>query len=284
MLRPFQILSVKGTSRSTAKNLWRQKMYPYINLFGLSIPSYGLMMALAFIAAILIAYYRTSKAGLDTDALLTLAIITLTCGLAGSYLLYIFVTYSLSEIWGSIVDGSFSVFKSGGLVFYGGLIVGVLSGWIYLHAKKASFYEYAAVIVPAIPLAHANPIGGAPVGVPVFPIQLVESACNILVFVILLIYTRKRLKAGSVLFLYAILYGIERFCLEYFRADEIRGIFLGLSTSQWISIAMIIFGIVGFVLARRRENRINKAQSGEQIQTEPLSDNIHSENSPSDVG
>ena len=109
-------------------------MYPYINLFGLSIPSYGLMMALAFIAAILIAYYRTSKAGLDTDALLTLAIITLTCGLAGSYLLYIFVTYSLSEIWGSIVDGSFSVFKSGGLVFYGGLIVGVLSGWIYLHA------------------------------------------------------------------------------------------------------------------------------------------------------
>ena len=90
-------------------------MYPYINLFGLSIPSYGLMMALAFIAAILIAYYRTSKAGLDTDALLTLAIITLTCGLAGSYLLYIFVTYSLSEIWGSIVDGSFSVFKSGGL-------------------------------------------------------------------------------------------------------------------------------------------------------------------------
>ena len=310
MLRPFQILSVKGTSRSTAKNLWRQKMYPYINLFGLSIPSYGLMMALAFIAAILIAYHRTNKAGLDTDALLTLAIITLTCGLAGSYLLYIFVTYSLSEIWGSIVDGSFSVFKSGGLVFYGGLIVGVLSGWIYLHAKKASFYEYAAVIVPAIPLAHAigrigcflagccygrivdtpisvyyrNPIGGAPVGVPVFPIQLVESACNILVFVILLIYTRKRLKAGSVLFLYAILYGIERFCLEYFRADEIRGIFLGLSTSQWISIAMIIFGIVGFVLARRRQNRINKAQSGEQIQTEPLSDNIHSENSPSDVG
>ena len=155
MLRPFQILSVKGTSRSTAKNLWRQKMYPYINLFGLSIPSYGLMMALAFIAAILIAYHRTSKAGLDTDALLTLAIITLTCGLAGSYLLYIFVTYSLSEIWGSIVDGSFSVFKSGGLVFYGGLIVGVLSGWIYLRAKKASFYEYAAVIVPAIPLAHA---------------------------------------------------------------------------------------------------------------------------------
>ena len=79
-------------------------MYPYINLFGLSIPSYGLMMALAFIAAILIAYHRTNKAGLDTDALLTLAIITLTCGLAGSYLLYIFVTYSLSEIWGSIVD------------------------------------------------------------------------------------------------------------------------------------------------------------------------------------
>lgn len=147
-----------------SKNLWRQKMYPYINLFGLSIPSYGLMMALAFIAAILIAYHRTNKAGLDTDALLTLAIITLTCGLAGSYLLYIFVTYSLSEIWGSIVDGSFSVFKSGGLVFYGGLIVGVLSGWIYLHAKKPASMNTRLLLFPQFRLP--TPLGESAVSLP----------------------------------------------------------------------------------------------------------------------
>lgn len=194
-------------------------MYPYINLFGLSIPSYGLMMALAFIAAILIAYHRTNKAGLDTDALLTLAIITLTCGLAGSYLLYIFVTYSLSEIWEALLTAA-SVFSKAADWYSTEGSSSACFPVGYICTQKASFYEYAAVIVPAIPLAHAigrigcflagccygrivdtpisvyyrNPIGGAPVGVPVFPIQLIESACNILVFVILLIYTRKRLE------------------------------------------------------------------------------------------
>ncbi len=251
-------------------------MYPFI-----TIPSYGLMMAIALIAAILLSYYRVKKAKLDLDVFSSLAIIAIACGLLGGYLLYIFVTYPISKIIGCIGDGSFEVFKKGGLVFYGAIIGGVLSALIYLKVKKQKFLDYAAAIVPAIPLAHAigrvgcflagccygkvcdtpisviytNPVGGAPTGVPVFPIQLVESACNLVVFAILLIYTGREIKKGSVIFLYMILYGIERFILEYFRADEIRGIFLGISTSQWISIALIVGGIVGFVLMYMHEKK-----------------------------
>lgn len=267
-------------------------MHPFIHIFGLSIPSYGLMMALAFILAILISYSRAKKAGKKADVILDLAIAAIIIGLGCAYLLYIFVTYSLSDIWNSIKTGSFDVFKSGGLVFYGGVIGGALAVIGYLKLiKKEPVREYAAIIVPTIPLAHAigrvgcflagccygkcvdtaisviykHPIGGAPVGVPVFPIQLIESACNIVVFIILMLYVGRQFKRGSVLFLYMILYGIERFVLEYYRFDEIRGIFLGLSTSQWISIAMLAIGIVGLVLSIRREKSI---PSGEALTAE----------------
>lgn len=277
-------------------------MHPFIHVFGLKIPSYGLMMAIAFITAILISYIRAKKAGKNPDTILDLAIAAIILGLGSAYLLYIFVTYPLSEIWNSIKSGSFAVFKDGGLVFYGGVIGGALAVIGYLKLiKKERVWDYAAIIVPTIPLAHAlgrvgcflagccygkcvetpisviyeNPIGGAPVGVPVFPIQLVEAACNIVVFVILMLYVGKKLKRGSVLFLYMILYGIERFVLEYFRYDEIRGIFLGLSTSQWISIAMVIIGVIGMALKYKKESLSLKLQSIEGCDAAEAADGVN---------
>lgn len=267
-------------------------MLPYLNLFGLKIPSYGLMMALAFIAAIVLCYYRAKKAGLDVDKILNLAIIAIITGMVGAYLLYIFVTYSFSEIIGSIKDGSFYVFKSGGLVFYGGFILAAVCCIGYVLIKKLSLAEYATAIIPSIPLAHAigrvgcfmagccygrvcdtvvsviytNPIGGAPVGVPVFPVQLLEAVLNLIIFAILLVYTRKKAKSFSSVFLYLLCYSIVRFTVEYFRADEIRGIFLGLSTSQWISIALLLIGIVGFILTLRYD----KKHVNMQTEAEPV--------------
>ncbi len=267
-------------------------MHPFIDVFGLRIPSYGLMMALAFILAIVLSYIRAKKAGKNPNTILDLALAAIIIGLVSAYLLYIFVTYPISEIWKSITDGSFSVFKSGGLVFYGGVIGGALAVIAYLKLiKKEKVWDYAAIIVPTIPLAHAvgrigcflagccygkcvdtpisviytNPIGGAPVGVPVFPIQLVEAACNIVVFIILMLYVGKQMKRGSVLFLYMILYGIERFVLEYFRFDEIRGILFGLSTSQWISIAMVVVGVIGLILSVRRERNMLASPQTETV-------------------
>lgn len=264
-------------------------MHPYLNIFGLQIPSYGLMMALAFIMAILLAYYRTKKAGLDPDKLLNLAIIAILTGIAGSYLLYIFVTYSFKTIIASIADGSFSVFKDGGLVYYGGFILAAVCCVLYLVKKKLNVAHYAAVVMPVIPLAHAIgrvgcflagccygkvcdtpfsviypvgvPVSDVPTGVPVFPVQLLESALNIILFVILLLYTKKRMKSASVIFLYLFSYAIIRFTTELFRADEIRGIFIGLSTSQWISILLFVAGVVGFVLLRVKERRIELTQT-----------------------
>ena len=177
-------------------------------------------------------------------------------------------------------------------MFYGGFILAAVCCIGYVLVKKLSLAEYATAIIPSIPLAHAigrvgcfmagccygrvcdtvvsviytNPIGGAPVGVPVFPVQLLEAVLNLIIFAILLVYTRKKAKSFSSVFLYLLCYSIVRFTVEYFRADEIRGIFLGLSTSQWISIALLLIGIVGFILTLRYD----KKHVNMQTEAEPV--------------
>ena len=69
---------------------------------------------------------------------------------------------------------------------------------------------------------------------------------------LLLAFTLKRRKGYTTLFVYLIIYGVERFLLEFLRGDEIRGFFGLLSTSQWISIALIAAGAAGLLLTNRR--------------------------------
>lgn len=84
----------------------------------------------------------------------------------------------------------------------------------------------------------------APNNTNLFPVQLTESACNIIIFIILSYIYKKSKHTEKIIGLYCILYGILRFLLEFLRGDLIRGIELGLSTSQWISIVLIIIGII----------------------------------------
>lgn len=288
-------------------------MFPYLDVLGLHIPMYGLMMALAFIAAILVSYFRVRKAGLSTDKLLNIAIISILSGIVGAYVLYMIVTPGFfKELINGISHGDFSVFRDGGFVFYGGLIGGVLAAFIYCKAAKLSFSDYVSVIAPSIPLAHGigrigcfcagccygkeidcaisviytHPIGGAPTGVPLFPVQLLETVLNLILFAILLIYARKRMKSLTVMFLYFIMYGIERFSLEFLRADEIRGIFWGLSTSQWISIGMFVIGVVGFIIFTLKDKKkalaLATASDGTGASADITDVNLKSESSVSD--
>ena len=67
-----------------------------------------------------------------------------------------------------------------------------------------------------------------------------EAVLDIGIFAALLIYTKKQRPRGNVLFLYFLMYAVVRFCTELLRGDEIRGIYWNLSTSQWISLILII--------------------------------------------
>ena len=85
----------------------------------------------------------------------------------------------------------------------------------------------------------------APAGVPLIPTQLISSVGDFTVAGILLLYSKHNKKAGNVGILYMVLYGIGRFLVECLRSDD-RGTVGILSTSQFISIAIILFAIVLF--------------------------------------
>jgi phosphatidylglycerol---prolipoprotein diacylglyceryl transferase len=96
---------------------------------------------------------------------------------------------------------------------------------------------------------EAASIGGAPLGVPLHPVQIYESlACFILFFYLMRLARRKKFE-GEVILAYTIFYAMIRFVLEFFRGDADRGFLFGgfLSTSQFIAMVAIIICIPLYV-------------------------------------
>jgi phosphatidylglycerol:prolipoprotein diacylglycerol transferase len=79
---------------------------------------------------------------------------------------------------------------------------------------------------------------GTPLGIPLHPTQLYDAGAELLILVLLLLTERRgRPFAGRTFWLYMLLYAISRFIIEFYRGDE-RGIILGLSTSQFVSVVI----------------------------------------------
>ena len=109
-----------------------------------------------------------------------------------------------------------------------------------------------------IGVIYTNPVGGVPTGVPLLPVQLIETVMNLILFALLMLYdkkTRNKQHRMTMPCLYGIGYGVIRFILEYFRYDSIRGFLLGLSTSQWISILIFALCVTGILIMKRKPRR-----------------------------
>ena len=96
-------------------------------------------------------------------------------------------------------------------------------------------------------------IGGAPLGVPLHPVQLYESIVCLGLFVALVRLSRRKRFDGEVILAYTSLYAIARFLLEFLRGDADRGFVFGglLSTSQFIATILGPVAIVLWLVRRR---------------------------------
>ena len=240
-------------------------MCPYLHVFSIQIPMYGLMMAVGFLLCGAISFWRTRKRGMQGENLIIIAAVLFLFALLGGILFYDLVTYGPSQIVELIRKGDWEHLISGGIVFYGALTGGVIGAFIGSRIAHEDLRDYLDIVVPVIPLGHAigrigcfcagccygrptdsmigvvytDPVGGAPTGVRLLPTQLIESAYNLLLFGILMAVSKRTTSRYLTTFLYCILYGCFRFVLEFFRYDSIRGTAAGLSTSQWVSIVLI---------------------------------------------
>lgn len=254
-------------------------MYPYINIFGITIGSYGVCMLLGIVLVCFLAWRSGKTRSFSFDDLMIVSGTAVGCALVGGVVLYALVTYSIEQIIDMICAGQFDFLK--GIVFYGGLIGGVLGAFI---GKKIAHCKFSAIeecIVPFIPLGHAigrvgcllagccygceyegplavyypNSMMGLPPDQGYFPTPLLEAVLNIGVCILLVLIRRKKKNNGDLLMSYLGIYGIVRMITEMFRGDEVRGKFLGVSTSQWVSIALISLAVAFFVFRKIRNKK-----------------------------
>ena len=231
---------------------------------------YGLMIAIGIMAAYLTGEYRAKKQGLDPDTIFGLVIWAVAAGVIGGKVLFY-----LTQIPQIIEDPSILWDFANGFVIYGALLGGIVGVVLYCCYKKLNFWSYFDLAMPSVALAQGfGRIGCflagccygmetdgafavvfknsayAPNGVSLLPTQLISSALDFLHCAALLYFAKKYKKGeGQVAGLYFIFYSIGRFILEYFRGDLIRGNVGTFSTSQFISIFMLVFGVTVFVLS-----------------------------------
>lgn len=248
-----------------------------LDLFGweLSLPTYGLLLALAFLAALWLAVRAARREGIPADPIMDLWIASLVFGILGAkVLLYLLdLDYYLAN-----PRAILTAIRSAG-VFYGGLIAAVAACLIIIRKRGLDGWKLADIAAPAIALAQsigrvgcfaagccfgtsatvpwavtftsveANRITGVPLHQQLHPSQLYLSLANLVLFFVLLFISSRKRYDGQVFLWYVILYALHRAALEFTRGDP-RGEILGYSTSQLIAVAAIAVGL--FLLWYRR--------------------------------
>jgi phosphatidylglycerol:prolipoprotein diacylglycerol transferase len=90
---------------------------------------------------------------------------------------------------------------------------------------------------------------------PVHPTQLYESLTGAVLFVLLVWLWRRRRFEGQIFLAFGAVYGFARAALEIVRDDNERGVFAGLSTSQWIGLVTAAACVALYVVRRKRGAR-----------------------------
>ena len=233
-----------------------------LTIGGLTVHGYGLMIGIGFIAAYLMTEFRARKYRMNTDIVFTLFISSVVFGLLGAKVLYY-----LTILDRVIKDPGVILDEMEGFVVYGGIIGGVLAGYVVCRIKKEKFWQYFDLIAPAIALAQGfgrigcllagccygketdSPLSitfhtsdFAPNDVALIPTQIYSSILDFLNCIVLCLIARYAKKERTVSGCYLIFYSTGRFILEFFRGDLERGSVGVLSTSQFISIFIFVIG------------------------------------------
>ena len=251
--------------------------------------SYGVMIALAFITAILLAMKEAKKYGENPERVLDISLYVILGALIGGRLGYIlqYLDYYLKN------PLKILYFRQGGLSFVGGFLVAYFLCWLYVKRTKISFWKYADITAPSIaiglgigrigcllngccfgvvsenygikfPSLHMPPVylqqlkdgliaSGSAYTLPVIPTQLYSSLYGFLIFFILLWIKKYKKYDGFLMLNFFILYSISRFTIEFFRFYENNyKIFNLLTITQTILIGVILVSLVFMNILKKK--------------------------------
>ncbi|MDA0841295.1 MAG: prolipoprotein diacylglyceryl transferase [Planctomycetota bacterium] len=250
-----------------------------IHFFGIPIHTYGTMLAIAMFACYFLARQTFKQAGLKLNStqIMDMCVLCVISGVLGSRVLYILQNmgsftsfFDLFKVW------------EGGLSFHGGLMGGTIAMVIFLKKKKIPVLRAGDAIIPCVLIGlswgrigcfmngccfgrvttvpwsvkfpegspafykHQNLgllVEGATTSLAVHPAQFYATVMAVLSVTILLWLHGKQKFEGAVLAGAALLYGLVRFVLEFFRDDD-AALAAGLTQSQFLSLGIFAVGVV----------------------------------------
>lgn len=256
---------------------------------GFAIYWYGIIIALAFVAGIVYVMSRVKGFGLDSDRVFDVLLIGVVCGVIGARLYY--VAFTWEDYKGNLLDILNT--RKGGLAIYGGVIFGVLGGWLGAKLRKVKFLPLLDLALGGIMLGQAvgrwgnfinvEAFGGnttLPWGMtspaivsyltankeslgalgmnidptmPVHPTFLYESVWCLLGFLLIAFLTKRRRFDGELSLIYLGWYGLGRFFIEGLRTDSL--LMGNVRVSQLVALLCFLFAVVALIVLFSRVRR-----------------------------
>jgi phosphatidylglycerol:prolipoprotein diacylglycerol transferase len=252
------------------------------------IASYGVLTAIGALFAVLTAVARAKRSGENMTNVLDLALWVLIAGLIGSRIFYL-TSYmhwtGKSQSFFGVIKAFFQ-FRQGGLVFYGGLLLAIPVGIIYLVVKRLNVWRYADIAAPSVaigiafarigcylngccwgkhcsvnfPFHVAFPADSLAAdygegGIPLYPTQFISSINAAILFVVFaLFYPRKKFD-GQVFWLFCAAYAVTRFLIEFLRGDSLHVVFGTFTISQGVSLLLFPASLIMYFVLRAKAKR-----------------------------
>jgi phosphatidylglycerol:prolipoprotein diacylglycerol transferase len=270
-------------------------MRPWLFAIGdFRVPGYWALLMIGLMLAFYLGWREARRDGMDGNRFIDLCLIMLLAGVLGARLMHVLVEEDPLEPGRPILlyylEHPLDVLKLwNGLAFYGGLLLGLpIAAW-FAHRTGLGVlrtFDLAGVFIPLglvfgrlgcllAGCCHGTPSGGAPgitfddpdclarpLGVPLHPTQLYEAGLALVLFVALWLHKRRACRyPGQVFLSFLVLYSAGRFLLEYLRGDN-RGTWFGgaLSSSQLVSLPLMLAGLAGLALLGRRDRQARREQ------------------------
>ncbi len=252
-------------------------MFPkLISIGSFYIPTYGVLVALGFLAGLGIAMRLARRAGLPAEKVTNLAVYCAMAGIVGAKLfMFLFDLGDYIRNPGQIF--TLETLQAAG-VFHGGFIAALLVAVLYMRKQQLPVLATMDAFAPGIAIGQAIGRLGCfaagccwgtecslpwgvrfrsdfaapvPLNKTLHPVQLYESAADLLIFGILYRRATQEHPAGQVIGLYMVLYSAARFIIEFLREHE-QALVGPFSLTQWIALGVFIGGLVLLFVGRQR--------------------------------
>ncbi len=252
-------------------------MYPkLISIGSFYIPTYGVLVALGFLAGLGATLRLAKRRSLSAEKITNLAIYCAMAGIVGAKLfMFLFDLPDYIRNPGQIF--TLETLQAAG-VFHGGFLAALVVAYFYMRKQQLPLLGTMDIFAPGVAVGQAIgrlgcfaagccwgtecslPWGvrfrsdfAAPVPLDktLHPVQLYESAADLLIFWLLYRRATQRHPPGQVIGLYMVLYSTARFIIEFFRVHE-QALVGPFSLTQWIALGVLVLGAVILFAGRGR--------------------------------